>query len=80
MSSWKDSWKDIEQQVLQLPPVERRSLAETLFQSIEPENPSDVESEWGGLAEKRWDEIAARKIVAQPTTEVSQRIRTTFGW
>ena len=71
--------KDIESQVLELPPIERASLAEKLLSSLDSGEQHLLDEKWAEEAESRIRAYEAGEMTASDAADVYARIEKKFA-
>lgn len=69
--------RDLEAEVLGLPPEDRARLLERLIASFEPK--SKAQKAWMDLALRRREEVRAGKVAMEPGDEALARVRARLG-
>jgi len=72
------SLKEVEQQILELSPEDKESLAHRLYIEIESMNP-DIEKSWIDESERRLQELINGKVKGIPAKEVFKRVRVSLN-
>ena len=71
--------KEIESKVLELPPIERASLAEKLLSSLDTGQQHLIDEKWAEETESRISAYEAGELTASDASEVHARILKKFG-
>ncbi len=74
------SVKELEAEVLRLPPAEREALATELFRSLDTQPLSEVDAAWVAEADRRFAELRAGRVQGIPGDCVFGEIRRELGW
>jgi len=69
------SSRQLEAQVLKLPPEERARLAERLISSLDEEVDAEAEAAWISEGERRLDELKSGKVKGRAAAGVFRRAR-----
>lgn len=69
------SSRQLEAQVLKLPPEERARLAERLISSLDEEVDAEAEAAWVREGERRLDELKSGKVKGRAASGVFRRAR-----
>jgi len=70
--------RDLESQLLELPPEDRARLATKLISSLEVEADAGAERAWLIEAERRLDELESGNVQGVPADTVFEKARSTF--
>ena len=70
--------RDLESQLLELPPEDRARLATKLISSLEIEADADAERIWLIEAERRLDELESGDVQGVPADAVFEKARSTL--
>ena len=67
-------YQQIANQALELDPEDRYSLVEELLQSLDKEEPVEVDDYWDKIAVRRFEELESGKVKGIPGEEVHQNV------
>ena len=73
------SVEEITAQAIKLEPSARAALADKLIESLESEEPDEIQRLWSAEALRRRDEIRSGQVKAIPGDEVVQEVRRLVG-
>lgn len=65
----------ITEEAIKLPPASRASLADTLVQSLESEDPNEIQRLWSTEAIRRRDEVRSGQVQPIPGEQVIEEVR-----
>ena len=69
----------ITEEAIKLPPESRALLADKLVQSLESENPDEIQRLWSAEAIRRRDEIRSGQVKPIPGEQVIEEVRRLVG-
>jgi len=69
----------ITEEAIKLPPASRAALADKLIESLESEEPDDIQRLWTAEAIRRRDEIRSGQVQPVPGEQVIEEVRRLVG-
>ena len=72
--------REIEEEALSLPPIEREKLANQLFRSLHNQELNENDEAWLSLAKERWNRYKTNPAEGLDKNTFFAQIRDSLGW